>query len=768
MPTIPKRRKLNKPVILTKRPARLINLREIKSYKLLCEKLKNNNNHLAKALAKEKQEVHLLFTQNVALNSQVQDLGIACNKRDNIILNVLNNSNQVLSMIVSMTEYITNTIATCQEIVRSSDFHALQEYHTPETRRESVRRLSTKSPAKGVVKPMVSGHTITKPTINLSRVNVQSGNSQLSLSTIEESSLDSNENLTNISTRSPMQNQSSQQLGFEIRRACRLPERITTSSPRGNDEDERRLSRRKSKNRYSGNILERRSMSKTNRSSRSFEERQSIGKESIVRSPLVRLTDVSKTLSNSQNVSVRRVIKMKSVVGSSPEGKVSKGDPVPEMNLSNKLNKSDSTDENRMLENSINKNNINSPRKSKHINKQRNTNLSVNKNSLLEDDPLEGPSWLYSNSELKQKSNKRKKNSSSFANDKLEGIDSFYSNSRCKRNTKMQENSNLLINDDLPSPNNPLKTLKGSNHNSELKKGTCTLESDNVLLNHDSSLEGNPLEGPSYLNHNSKSSSRSKNSDSDCSNGEISFQMQLPINNMENEETDLENDCFVKPIAPNRCDGDDDLTMKWNFITKRGMDAESIDDDDFTLMCRKEPPRRFNFHDLRMPVLEASMLNVQTTEEEEPEVTTTVSNINHRYHVSHVIDGTLNISDCETVKMPRLSEIIKLENCFSEQDNCLNTEGDQQPNKKLKKTKQSLSDRDPKSATVVLQKLNETGIKRSVSTASSVFSQSMLSNNSSFDASNDIDGLSTKDRPRRRKAPLNLKEPSLVRKLRRG
>ncbi|XP_066591284.1 shugoshin 2-like isoform X2 [Prorops nasuta] len=708
MPTIPKRRKLNKPVILTKRPARLINLREIKSYKLLCEKLKNNNNHLAKALAKEKQEVHLLFTQNVALNSQVQDLGIACNKRDNIILNVLNNSNQVLSMIVSMTEYITNTIATCQEIVRSSDFHALQEYHTPETRRESVRRLSTKSPAKGVVKPM------------------------------------------------------------EIRRACRLPERITTSSPRGNDEDERRLSRRKSKNRYSGNILERRSMSKTNRSSRSFEERQSIGKESIVRSPLVRLTDVSKTLSNSQNVSVRRVIKMKSVVGSSPEGKVSKGDPVPEMNLSNKLNKSDSTDENRMLENSINKNNINSPRKSKHINKQRNTNLSVNKNSLLEDDPLEGPSWLYSNSELKQKSNKRKKNSSSFANDKLEGIDSFYSNSRCKRNTKMQENSNLLINDDLPSPNNPLKTLKGSNHNSELKKGTCTLESDNVLLNHDSSLEGNPLEGPSYLNHNSKSSSRSKNSDSDCSNGEISFQMQLPINNMENEETDLENDCFVKPIAPNRCDGDDDLTMKWNFITKRGMDAESIDDDDFTLMCRKEPPRRFNFHDLRMPVLEASMLNVQTTEEEEPEVTTTVSNINHRYHVSHVIDGTLNISDCETVKMPRLSEIIKLENCFSEQDNCLNTEGDQQPNKKLKKTKQSLSDRDPKSATVVLQKLNETGIKRSVSTASSVFSQSMLSNNSSFDASNDIDGLSTKDRPRRRKAPLNLKEPSLVRKLRRG
>lgn len=39
--------------------------------------------------------------------------------------------------------------------------------------KESSNRLSTKSPAKGVVKPMVSGHTITKPTINLSRVNME-------------------------------------------------------------------------------------------------------------------------------------------------------------------------------------------------------------------------------------------------------------------------------------------------------------------------------------------------------------------------------------------------------------------------------------------------------------------------------------------------------------------------------------------------------------------------------------------------------------------
>ena len=51
--------------------------------------------------------------------------------------------------------------------------------------RDSTKRLSTKSPAKGVVKPMVSGHTITKPTINLSRVNMQHLQN-VNLSMIEE------------------------------------------------------------------------------------------------------------------------------------------------------------------------------------------------------------------------------------------------------------------------------------------------------------------------------------------------------------------------------------------------------------------------------------------------------------------------------------------------------------------------------------------------------------------------------------------------------
>lgn len=46
-----------------------------------------------------------------------------------------------------------------------------------------------KSPAKGVVKPMVSGHTITKPTITLQRLNMQGYDGNfLDLSIIDEGS----------------------------------------------------------------------------------------------------------------------------------------------------------------------------------------------------------------------------------------------------------------------------------------------------------------------------------------------------------------------------------------------------------------------------------------------------------------------------------------------------------------------------------------------------------------------------------------------------
>lgn len=46
------------------------------------EKLKHNNNYLAKALSKEKQNNQSLFTQNVELIGEIQQLHLVCNTRN--------------------------------------------------------------------------------------------------------------------------------------------------------------------------------------------------------------------------------------------------------------------------------------------------------------------------------------------------------------------------------------------------------------------------------------------------------------------------------------------------------------------------------------------------------------------------------------------------------------------------------------------------------------------------------------------------------------
>ena len=63
---------------------------------IVYEKLKANNIALAKALSKEKQESQRLFSQNLALNSEIQDLGVACNVRNVsiILLRTLSESQQ--------------------------------------------------------------------------------------------------------------------------------------------------------------------------------------------------------------------------------------------------------------------------------------------------------------------------------------------------------------------------------------------------------------------------------------------------------------------------------------------------------------------------------------------------------------------------------------------------------------------------------------------------------------------------------------------------
>lgn len=52
------------------------------------EKLKNNNSYLAKALSQEKQNSQSVFSQNIALIAEVQELRLACNTRNVSAINI--------------------------------------------------------------------------------------------------------------------------------------------------------------------------------------------------------------------------------------------------------------------------------------------------------------------------------------------------------------------------------------------------------------------------------------------------------------------------------------------------------------------------------------------------------------------------------------------------------------------------------------------------------------------------------------------------------
>lgn len=142
----------------------------------------------------------------------------------------------MLKMLVTLTGYLTNTISSCQEFVESVATNMQMSYNSAGSKlfyilflfilcrfkdrflekkilpeRESLKRLSIKSPTRGVVKPMVSGYTITKPTINLSRLNMQHINNSSNLSIIPE-------------VRTPPRNQelnnSMSPNGVSVRRTC--------------------------------------------------------------------------------------------------------------------------------------------------------------------------------------------------------------------------------------------------------------------------------------------------------------------------------------------------------------------------------------------------------------------------------------------------------------------------------------------------------------------------------------------------------------------
>lgn len=693
-------RKVKRVSVLTKRAQCLGKHYKERSYRPLYEKLKHNNNYLAKALSKEKQNSQALFTQNVELIGEIQQLNLVCNTRNTVISNVLSNAKEILKMLVTMTGYMTNTISMCQELVTSNT--AVRLSSTSTGRKESSNRLSTKSPAKGVVKPMVSGHTITKPTINLSRVNMESINNISRLSDIQEATTPTRSTEMN-ETRSPIISLPSTPLRYENGRTCRLPERLTISSPRVNATDEQRLRRRR-RSRHSKRLSVSFSRSRNRWSN---ETQSSTGHVDIIGTNI----DIENQESNdgtAHNLSDR--------INAMSESQVS-------VNEENKTQADVSKKEKSNVQ-------ITSKVSNKDFNRSATENPKLSQNNTRtweEEDPLEGPSWLFDNT-MPSRDNEP---------EELESIN----DSDVNNNT-----SQIMMDDD--------SSVTESNEEISNTTDTPPSERDAAPI-----VDG--------------SDSNSSYHEADTSINEL-----LPAANVSKEMRERSSDSD---------DSNADGTMKFTrFVTLRRGPSEVPEEseEDFTLMLRSPVQNmQFNINEFRLPVLEESNVinNSAVKNENDTELTAAIPNVT-KIPVESVSNRSLNESDYNhiTIKVPlivindhqRTATSHKTKHS-SKSVKKLNTKVRTSSTEKsstssnTKKSRSSLKkSRDPSMAKVVLEKLNESHVKSGRS--SNDTSINNLTKDTSDEDRDSESSTYTSSRPRRRKAPVNLKEPKLNKKLRRG
>ncbi|KAK2587576.1 hypothetical protein KPH14_003704 [Odynerus spinipes] len=745
MPQIAKHRRFKRATVLIKRTQCLGKYPRNRGCMPSYEKLRSNNSCLARALSKQKQKGQLLFTQNVALLAEVQDLSSACNKRDNTLLKVLQNAKEMLKMLVTMSKFVTSTISSCQEFASSSNASLRMSCNS--FMRGDDRRLSARSPTKGVVKPMISGHTITKPSINLSRINMRHINNPSNLTTIEEVS----PSVTSVENSDVNNDSSSSSAIVPVRqarnangRACRMPERLNISSPRVNEDGERRSSQRKS--RHSEQLSRKRSRSKSNKLLESSIERRSTERTELIGSPRVKLNDVSKLLHNCQTINIRRLGSIHDdFVNESLEINDSTNNTPTKQNKDNIVSETevsmDLTRENSYLEdtNDSEKSNDEFTENNRKVftSEKLGENIQINNRNRRDNvfnlyDPLEGSSWMFNNSQKKLSMTNIKERAS------VKG------SNRTSRISQSVEIANVSSSSEDESYVKNEKELNGSYSKKSTVKSR-TLERDSIL------------------------------------------------NNVQENYDKIEDDCVMNIQG---------------FVTRqRGNSTEAMDDDldDFTLMYRRQPINNipFDINDLRLPVLEDSVIKSVVTKEPEPEITTTLQKITQNCLISSTSDDIKDESllDNSTVKLPLLSNTA-IDCTVPVVDIALDTQQQQKlrktpkihrtgnsltttpsGKKNRKQRKKSKNDKDPSAAKVVLQKLNESHVKMQNPLLGETFSQnsstlsrknfnlSSLENSSDSESSTAGANLNAENavikRPRRQKAPQNLKEPSLTKKLRR-
>ncbi|XP_029172745.1 probable serine/threonine-protein kinase clkA [Nylanderia fulva] len=750
IPQMPKIRKVKRVSVLTKRSQCLGKHYKERSYRPLYEKLKSNNSFLAKALSKEKQNSQSLFTQNVQLIAENQQLNLVCNTQNTVIANVVNNSKEILKMLITLTGYITSTLSMCQELTASTTTRRISSI--PDERKEPSNRLSTKSPTKGVVKPMVGGHTITKPTINLSRVNMETISR---LSDIQEvttpNSSEISENRSSITVSLP-----STPLRYENNRnSCRMPERLTISSPRINDTsltsaDEERLRRRRR------NHSKRISGSYSRSRSRWSDEAPTTSTNYInVASPTIQLKDISNLLRNSQTINIRRIIENRIDDIENQENNDNAPGPSERNVIISETHMSNSNEENKThAQTSKKDSNIQISSKDKGLNKNpnvmENSRLSqTNTRNWEEEDPLEGPSWLFNNTIPSRDTEPEELNHSHDLSD-------------------VNNNTSQLIYDDDES-----SSAESNTEELSLQQNLNEPVSDVQILDTDSTPVTDHCESYSHENN--------ENDDNFC---------QLLSANVVSRKENLYN-------IEDSDSGEDTINFARFVTLRRGEHPEET--EDFTLMLSRQPMRnmQFNINELRLPNLEETTMNINGIDTDATARSSIANN-----SILSASNQTLNESERDETAMRNLplSSVEDNETESTSQKKNLNRKAKKDVNKiaktlnseneinhiknnskienKTKRKDKSRNNKDPSKAKVVLEKLNEYHVKSRTPLADDIESRNShdhmkeTMSNSELDETGDSESNMNTNyasgRLRRRKAPVNLKEPTLQKKLRRN
>ncbi|XP_046743282.1 uncharacterized protein LOC124409606 [Diprion similis] len=751
MPSIARQRRVNRSKVLAKRGQKFGGNSKIRSFNPLCGKLKTNNRLLAKALSIQKQENQLLFSEKVDLTSQLQTLRLACNKRDMMLTDIQNNAKEMLSMLVTMTNYVTQTIMCCQQYSRKNDT-SLQTNTALSTRRESTRRLSTKSPARGVVKPMVSGHTITKPTINLRRVNMSRLNNLLDLSVIQEASSEHHDHSTiNTSgTRHTAAITNSSRLGYESERRRRQPERIPVEFVGVDDDEAGTLDRPETRlsGRHSGELPNGRT--------------RKHGKTLIsqIQSPSVALCDVSKLLRNSQTINVRT---LRNSQGNGDLHRLSNTEENESQNIdAGSSNRNITMQQTKGSRKSFD-NTLQTP---SNIRKSQTENSSETiQDTLIEpevEDPLEGPSWLLN----------RSTTDPSIADTDLENTAQIFSRKHVVRKIDSSDSEKGVGNDS----EDDMEFTECINTRQRLAHVPTTKLISN--LNHiTTSIANRHIQNESIENVALNPVRVVESSNSYEHRGEPSCNLTT------NQSDEL--------VTMNRSD---------EFVTDRRQHyIENEDDDEDTIMLQfaKRPQlSRFNINDLRLPVLNSPVVPPMESNDSEPEVTTTIQRIVQPNGPPNLYDENVEnrFSNHVSLQLPRIDEISNIhkpkrptkkkklaKNVTFDENESSDSDSELVLKRKLTKPTKLKTVKDPSTAKVLLEKLTDSDMKAKSTTPDECVidkttdfdttNQRMLDSRNSdavTDSNSSTHSTSEASRSRRPKAPVNLKEPSLRKKLRRN